>query len=119
MGLQSGELPYMLYVVAPPLVSEQRGMFNDIWETPSILRKLLDRHVSRDGNVDLPSLRNPLPGSHKLAGRTPLDANLDDSLYIMYITYTYICIYIYIYIFIILNLYSVYIVIPWEFRRPY
>lgn len=54
-------------------VSGQRGMFNDIWETPAILRKLLERHMGQDGRVDLPALRKPLAGAHKLAGKTPLE----------------------------------------------
>jgi len=65
------------------------GMLNDIWETPIVLRRLLSEHLKPDGfqpptrngaaaqkrlRVSLPRLEAPLPASHGLAGRTPLQA---------------------------------------------
>lgn len=51
-------------------------MLNDIWETPQVLRNLLERHLSSDAAgkiaVRFPTLEQPLPASHALAGKTAL-----------------------------------------------
>lgn len=61
--------------------SEARGMLNDIWETPEVLRKLLKAHLKPNSNgagpptsrVHFPELEKLLPTSHGLKGRTPME----------------------------------------------
>jgi len=55
------------------------GMLDDIWQTPAVLRKLLQTHVI-EGKTSFPSLDKPLPSSHKLAGKTPLEILANCSL---------------------------------------
>eukprot|EP00933_Yihiella_yeosuensis_P014388 TRINITY_DN12928_c0_g1_i1.p1 TRINITY_DN12928_c0_g1~~TRINITY_DN12928_c0_g1_i1.p1 ORF type:complete len:452 (-),score=69.40 TRINITY_DN12928_c0_g1_i1:152-1507(-) len=52
---------------------EKESMLNDIWETPKVLKQLMDKHLTKDGVVDIPGLSKPLPSSHGLAGKTPLE----------------------------------------------
>lgn len=51
------------------------GMLSDIWETPQVMRAILDRHLQANGpsSINLPSLSKPLPTSHRFAGKTALD----------------------------------------------
>ncbi|CAE7411486.1 glmS [Symbiodinium necroappetens] len=49
-----------------------QGMLSDIWETPRVLRQLIQAHL-KDGKVDIPGLRKPLPEAHGLAGKSPLE----------------------------------------------
>lgn len=57
--------------------SSSKGMLNDIWETPEVLRHLLTEHLKPlgqpgEGCMHFPELDRPLPASHGLAGRTPM-----------------------------------------------
>ncbi|CAJ1457233.1 unnamed protein product [Effrenium voratum] len=47
-------------------------MLTDIWETPDVLRKLLQAHL-KGSSVEIPGLRAALPAGHGLAGQTPLE----------------------------------------------
>jgi len=51
------------------------GMLNDIWETPKVLRSMLQAHLKAEagGSVSFPSLEKPLPATHELAGRSPFE----------------------------------------------
>lgn len=53
------------------------GMLKDIRDTPEVMKRVLDTYLkappSGEGSVDFPSLRQPLPESHGLAGRTPME----------------------------------------------
>lgn len=52
------------------------GMFHDIWETPEVMRRLLEKNLQRNGDaprVDIQSLSKPLGANHAFAGKTPLE----------------------------------------------
>eukprot|EP00438_Fugacium_kawagutii_P007675 Skav202216 [mRNA] locus=scaffold1756:35844:43155:+ [translate_table: standard] len=51
---------------------ERPTMLTDIWETPEVLRRLLQIYM-KDGVVELPGLKDKLPPGHGLAGKTPLE----------------------------------------------
>ncbi|CAE8719507.1 unnamed protein product [Polarella glacialis] len=48
------------------------GMLCDIWDTPKVLKQLLEKHL-KAGGVEIAGLRDKLPDSHGLKGRTPLE----------------------------------------------
>lgn len=68
--------------------ASQAGLLNDIWETPKVLRAMLEKHLkvqegagspypskptSKATSVDIPNLLKPLPQSHGFAGQSPLE----------------------------------------------
>lgn len=50
----------------------KESMLTDIWDTPQVLRNLLQKHV-QNGEVIIPGLKQKLPETHGLAGRTPIE----------------------------------------------
>ncbi|CAK0804918.1 unnamed protein product [Prorocentrum cordatum] len=53
------------------------GMLSDIRDTPEVIKRVLATYLkappSGEGSADFPSLRQPLPEGHGLAGRTPME----------------------------------------------
>jgi len=45
---------------------------NDIWDTPQVLKGLLEKFLKDDATVAIESLERPLPEAHAFAGKTPL-----------------------------------------------
>lgn len=62
----SGAMP------APLQASGPRGMLDDIWETPEVLRRLIKEHIKGE-SVEIPALKKPLAAPHGLQGKTPLE----------------------------------------------
>jgi len=56
------------------LTKDGPGMLDDIWETPAVLRRMLDKYLGGTPTaIDLPNLKKPLPESSQFAGRSPLE----------------------------------------------
>jgi len=73
--LAQGQASAAMVSMQAPLQAPDVGretMLTDIWETPEVLRGLLQVYM-KDGVVELPGLRDKLPPEHGLAGRTPLE----------------------------------------------
>lgn len=60
-----------------PMLASRTGILSDIWETPQVMKRVIDENLKENGDggahVELSTLNKPLPATGKFPGKTALE----------------------------------------------